>query len=232
MRGRMTIGLKAAIGGGVVTFGVLLLALMSGGDLTAAVAGMLNAPAVWISANPSLAAATFVASTAAARMAPLPAGAMMTVTGGYLFGTLAGAILAATGAAAAAVFVHLAGGRLLAHSVRGHLGQRYAVVEREVAAGAFNYLLALRLLPVIPGWLVNLLPLAFPIPARTVVLATFLGLLPISMIFASLGAGLAVMGAAPEPMSVGAMLRWEMVLPLAALAALALLPVALRRFFA
>lgn len=198
--------------------------------MAVALAGTLDASAVWISANPWLAAASFVASTAAARVAPFPAGAMMTVTGGYLFGTLAGAALAATGATAAAALVHLAGRPLLADIVRRRLSGRYAAVEREVATGAFNYLLALRLLPVIPGWLVNLLPLAFPIQARTVVLATFFGLLPISMIFASVGAGLAVMGAAPEPMSAGALLRWEMVLPLAALAALALLPIVLRRF--
>ena len=152
----------------------------------------------------------------------------MTVTGGYLFGTLAGAALAATGAAMAAALVYLMGRPLLAGVVRRRLGQRFPAVEREVAMGAFNYLLALRLLPVIPGWLVNLLPLAFPIPVRTVVLATFLGLLPISTIFASLGAGLAMVGAAPEPMSAGALLRWEMVLPLGGLAALALLPVVLR----
>lgn len=221
-------GLKAFMGVGAVTFAILLLSVLRGGDAPAAIAATLNAFTVWIGANALLAAATFVASTAAARMAPLPAGAMMTVTGGYLFGTLAGAVLAATGATAAAILVHLVGRPLLAGVVRCRLRERFCLVEREVASGAFNYLLALRLLPVIPGWLVNLLPLAFPIPVRTVVLATFLGLLPISMIFASLGAGLAVMGAAPEPVSAAALLHWEVVLPLGALAALALLPVVVR----
>jgi uncharacterized membrane protein YdjX (TVP38/TMEM64 family) len=225
-------GIKAAIGGGAIATSLVLVAVLGGGGVATMVVGALNASAVWISANPWLAAATFVASTAAARMAPLPAGAMMAVTGGYLFGTLAGAALAATGAATAAALVHLVGRPFLAGIVRRRLGERFGAVEREVALGAFNYLLALRLLPVIPGWLVNLLPLAFPIRVRTVVLATFLGLLPISMIFASLGAGLAVMGAAPEPMSAGALLRWEMVLPLGALAALALLPVVLRHLSA
>ena len=227
MRGRNTRnkwGLKAAIGGGAITSGILLLAMLGGGD----VAATLTASAVWISANPVLAASTFVASTAAARLAPIPAGAMMTVTGGYLFGALTGATLAATGATAAAALTYVVGRPLLADVVRRCLGQQFAAVEREVGAGAFNYLLALRLLPVIPGWLVNLLPLAFPVPLRTVVLATFLGLLPISMIFASFGAGLAVMGATPEPITGDALLRWHLVLPLGALAALALLPVALR----
>jgi uncharacterized membrane protein YdjX (TVP38/TMEM64 family) len=219
---------RTAVAAVAAAFWILLLAVLAGGDGAAAVAGILNAAAVWIGANPWLAAAAFVASTAAARMAPLPAGAMMAVTGGYLFGTLAGAVLAATGAATAAALVHLVGRPLLAGVVRRRLGEQFAAVEREVARGAFNYLLALRLLPVIPGWLVNLLPLAFPIRVRTIVLATFLGLLPISMMFAGLGAGLAVIGATPEPASAGALLRWEMVLPLGALAVLALLPVALR----
>jgi uncharacterized membrane protein YdjX (TVP38/TMEM64 family) len=150
------------------------------------------------------------------------------VTGGYVFGTVAGAALTAAGATTAAILVFVVGRPLLAGIVRRRLGHRLAAIEREVAAGAFNYLLALRLLPVIPAWLVNLLPLAFPIPVRTVVLATFFGLLPISLMFAGLGAGLAAMGSAPEPITAATLLRWELVLPLGALAGLALLPVVLR----
>lgn len=220
---------KAAIAGAVVTFAFLLLIMLGGTWVAPVTAGMVNAFAIWIDAHPVLAAAAFVASTAAARVAPLPTGAMMTVMGGYLFGTIAGTALAATGAVGAAVLVHLGGRRVLVEVVRRRLGSQFPAVEREVARGAFHYLLALRLLPVIPGWLVNLLPLAFPIPRRTVVVATFLGLLPISMMFASFGAGLAALGRTPEPFSAAAVLQWHLLLPLAGLAALALLPVVRRR---
>jgi uncharacterized membrane protein YdjX (TVP38/TMEM64 family) len=231
MRSRMTgsgWGLVAAVAFGVAVVGAGVLAGLAGGGIAAGAMRALNTSAAWVDANPALAAAVFIASSAAVRLSPISAGAMMTVTGGYVFGTVAGAVLAAAGAATAAALVFVVGRPLLAGIVRRRLGHRLAAIEREVAAGAFNYLLALRILPVIPAWLVNLLPLAFPIPVRTVVLATFLGLLPISLIFASLGAGLAVMGATPEPISTSAFLRWELVLPLGALAALALLPVALR----
>ena len=229
-------GFKAALATGVGTFAILLL-VMPGGPwgsegMAAVSAGMLNAFANWIGTHPILAAASFIALTAVARMAPLPTGAMMTIMGGYLFGTVVGAALAATGAVAAAALVPLAGRGVLVDVVRRQLGPQFPAVEREVTTGAFHYLLALRLLPVIPGWLVNLLPLAFPMPRRTVVVATFLGLLPISMIFASFGAGLAAIGQAPDLLSADAVLQWHLVLPLAALATLALLPVIRRRLVA
>lgn len=229
MRGRMTGSgwvLTAAVAIGVVILGVWVLVGLAGGEVD--VAAVLGTSAAWIDANPLLAAAIFVASSAAVRLSPIPAGAMMTVTGGYVFGTVAGALLAAIGAAGAAVLVFVVGRPLLAGIVRRRLGHRLIAIEREVAAGAFNYLLALRILPVIPAWLVNLLPLAFPIPVRTVILATFLGLLPISLMFAGLGAGLAALGPTPEQTFTVALLRWELMVPLMALAGLALLPVALR----
>jgi uncharacterized membrane protein YdjX (TVP38/TMEM64 family) len=175
-----------------------------------------------------LAAVVFIASSAAIRLSPIPGGAMMTVTGGYMFGTVAGAALAAAGAATAAALVFVVGRPLLAGIVKRRLGHRLAAIEHEVAAGAFNYLLALRILPVIPAWFVNLLPLAFPIPVRTVILATFLGLLPISFVFAGLGAGLSTLESTSEQTFTDVLLRWELFLPLMALAGLALLPVILR----
>lgn len=229
MRRRMTgsgwvLPVAAAFGAAIV--GVSILVGLAAGEMH--VAAVLDTSAAWIDANPSLAAAIFVASSAAIRLSPVPAGAMMTVTGGYIFGTVAGAVLAAIGAAAAAVLVFVVGRPLLAGIVRRRLGHRFIAIEREVAAGAFHYLLALRILPVIPAWLVNLLPLAFPIPVRSVILATFFGLLPISLMFAGLGAGLAALGSTPEQALTVTLLRWELIVPLAGLAGLALLPVALR----
>jgi uncharacterized membrane protein YdjX (TVP38/TMEM64 family) len=236
IKGGMLRGVSGG-GRGFKAVGVLTIIVIAGlaiagtraGDVAATVAQFLDLSGAWISANPLLAAATFVASTAAARLAPLPTGAMMTVMGGYLFGTVVGAALAAVGATAAAAVAYVAGRPLFAGVVEKHLGSQFSAVEREITARGFNYLLALRLLPIIPGWLVNLLPLAFAMRLRTIALATFLGLLPISLVFASFGAALAMMGAAPEPVS-AEMLRWNVVLPLAGLAALALLPVVLRRF--
>jgi uncharacterized membrane protein YdjX (TVP38/TMEM64 family) len=218
----------ATVALGVAMGGAWFLAGPVGSDVAALVGRALDASAAWIDANPLVAAVVFIASSAAARLFPIPAGAMMTVTGGYVFGTVAGAALAAAGAATAAALVFVIGRPLLAGIVRRRLGHRLAAIEHEVAAGAFNYLLALRILPVIPAWLVNLLPLAFPIPVHTVILATFLGLLPISLMFAGLGSGLATLGSTPVQTFTDGLLRWELFLPLMALAGLALLPVVFR----
>jgi uncharacterized membrane protein YdjX (TVP38/TMEM64 family) len=56
-------------------------------------------------------------------------------------------------------------------------------------ANAFNYLVFLRLVPA-PYWLVNLVPAVLGVPLRTFVIATAIGIIPITVIFAVLGAGL------------------------------------------
>jgi uncharacterized membrane protein YdjX (TVP38/TMEM64 family) len=119
----------------------------------------------------------------------IPAGAWLSITGGFLFGGIVGASAAIVGATLGATALFL-----IARSAAGeHLARRAGPVVERFAAGfradAFNYLLFLRLVPA-PFWLVNLVPALLGVRLRTFVTATAIGIIPVTFIFAFFGAGL------------------------------------------
>jgi uncharacterized membrane protein YdjX (TVP38/TMEM64 family) len=164
----------------------------------------------------------------------LPGGAVMTMTGGFLFGLLPGtamAVVAAT-AGAALIFVAARAGfgaalqRRIASSGSDGVLKR---LEAGLKADAFNYLLMIRLVPAFPFWLVNLAPAFLGIGLRTFVAATFLGIIPGTAVYAWIGAGLGEVFARGEQPDLGLLFDPIVLGPILGLAALAVLPVALRR---
>src|SRR5690606_5343282 len=94
---------------------------------------------------------------------------------------------------------------------------------------ALSYLLVLRLVPLFPFFLVNLVPAFLGVRLRTYVLATALGILPATFVYAQVGSGLGSIFASGSAFSVGSVLTADVVLVLCGLALLALLPVAYKR---
>ena len=75
---------------------------------------------------------------------------------------------------------------------------------------------------IVPFWLVNLVPALVGVKLRTYVLATFIGIIPATFVFASLGSGLA--NVVEEP-GLAVLLRPSVLGPIIGLALLALIPV-------
>lgn len=119
-----------------------------------------------------------------------PGASLLTITAGFLFGGLAGGIATVAAATAGASAVFLAArsslGPVLENRASGFLA-RFAEGFRE---DAFSYLLSLRLMPVFPFWVVNIAPGLLNMKLRPYVLATFLGIIPGTLAFAFVGAGL------------------------------------------
>ena len=80
---------------------------------------------------------------------------LLTLTAGFLFGPWLGAIYALVGATLGATVVFLAA-RSGLYGLAARAGPRGRRLEAGFRADAFNYLLVLRLIPVFPFWLVNL----------------------------------------------------------------------------
>lgn len=164
----------------------------------------------------------------------LPVSFVMTVAGGYLFGpTLAVplALIAVTGGST--LFVVLTRSALGA-LMRDRLKGRLARLERGFKADAFNYLLVLRLTPAAPVFLTNLAAGLVGMKLKHFALATFLGLIPVTIVFAGVGHGLraafeAGLDADPVAAARRLMLSPEVILPIMGLIALSLLPVAMKR---
>jgi uncharacterized membrane protein YdjX (TVP38/TMEM64 family) len=158
----------------------------------------------------------------------VPGAAILTVAGGFLFGTWLGGACAVIGATIGATVVFLAARVGLGGLVQraGPLAQR---LEAGFRANAFGYLLFLRLVPLFPFWLVNLVPAVLGIELRAYVAATFLGIIPVGFVYAGLGNGLGSLLAARRGLDLGIVFRPIILLPIVALALLSLLPIAVRR---
>jgi len=184
----------------------------------------------YVAAHRLLSAALFVLVYTVVTAFSLPVGSLLTVAGGFLFGLLAGTFLVVVAATLGATAVFLAartaaGERLLAQT-QGWLGR----VEDGFRRDAFSYLLVLRLIPLFPFWLVNLLPAAVGVSTLTFVLATAIGIVPGTLIYASLGGGVgAILEEGGNP-DLSLFVDPALLAPLFGLALLALLPVAWRRY--
>lgn len=98
-------------------------------------------------------------------------------------------------------------------------------VRRLVARDGFSALLALRMAPVVPGWLLNLAAALAHMRARPFVIATAIGLLPATLVFTSIGSGLDSVLTSDTPPGLGIVLQPRILVPLLALSGLTLLPV-------
>ena len=156
----------------------------------------------------------------------LPEGALLTMLGGYLFGPLLATALVLGGATVGATLLFLAARSSLGALLAAKAGPHLARLKAGFRANALSYLLFLRLVPVFPFWLVNLVPALLDVRLRTFVLATFVGIIPGTVVFALAGSGMAELIESGRRPALDDLLRPGVLLPLIALALLALVPVA------
>jgi uncharacterized membrane protein YdjX (TVP38/TMEM64 family) len=134
--------------------------------------------------------AIYLAIYVAAIALSLPGGLVMTLFGGFLFGGLIGGAATVVGATVGAVILFtIAKSAFGEHLTRwaGPLAERLAA---EFRADAFHYLLFLRLVPVFPFVVINLVAAVVGVRLSTFIAATVIGIIPGTFTFAFLGAGL------------------------------------------
>jgi uncharacterized membrane protein YdjX (TVP38/TMEM64 family) len=177
------------------------------------------------------AAAVFVAAYAVMVAFSLPGAAVATLTGGFLFGVFPGVVFNVIAASAGAVAVFLAaragiGADVAARvAAQGGAGARLMAGLRE---NAWSVLLAMRLVPVVPFFVANLIPAFTGIRLWPFAVTTAVGIVPGTLVYTSLGAGLSEVFARGETPDLGVIFAPQVLWPLLGLAALALLPVGLR----
>jgi uncharacterized membrane protein YdjX (TVP38/TMEM64 family) len=177
-----------------------------------------------------LAALSFVLVYAAVIALSVPGGAVLTIAGGFMFGSVFGTLLVVVAATLGATLVFLIARSALGDPLRARAGPFLKRMEAGFQQDALNYLLVLRLIPLFPFWIVNLVPAFLGVPLRTYVLGTFLGIIPGSFVFASVGAGLGSVLDSGQEFSPASVLTPQIVIALVGLAVLALLPVAYRKW--
>jgi uncharacterized membrane protein YdjX (TVP38/TMEM64 family) len=160
----------------------------------------------------------------------IPGATILTLAGGFLFGIIWGSALTVLGATLGATAVFLAARTALGDALRRKAGPWMQRMEAGFRRDAVSYLLSLRLIPVVPFWLVNLVPAFFGVPLRTFVWTTAVGIVPGTVVYTSVGNGLgATLEAGGRP-DLGVIFQPEVLLPLIGLGLLALLPAAWKRW--
>lgn len=120
----------------------------------------------------------------------LPGGALLTITGGFLFGWLVTGPATVVAATAGATIVFLIARTSVGETLSARAGPWLDRLASGFRENALSYLLFLRLVPAFPFWLVNLAPALLGVPLATYVLGTAVGIVPGTFAFAFLGAGL------------------------------------------
>jgi len=183
----------------------------------------------WVAGHRVAAFALFFLCYVLAAGLALPHAALLTVIGGMLFGPIIGTLLTVGGATTGAVVLLAVLRRLLGQTLVRQRHRIPATMRDRLERDGFSYLLALRLVPLFPFWLVNLAVAVAGLRLSVFVPATLLGITPASFVLGSIGAGLrGVLAEGHEP-DLTVVLSPRILLPLLALAALSLIPVLVRR---
>jgi uncharacterized membrane protein YdjX (TVP38/TMEM64 family) len=159
----------------------------------------------------------------------VPGAALFTITGGFLFGPWIGGAYAVIGATIGATIVFLAVRAGLA-GLLTRAGPWVRRIEAGFRDNGLSYLLVLRLIPIIPFSLVNLVAAAAGLRLSVYVFGTFIGIIPVTLVYASLGNGFGTLVESGRPPDLAVLLQPNVLLPVLGLAALAIAPVFYRRW--
>jgi pyruvate/2-oxoglutarate dehydrogenase complex dihydrolipoamide dehydrogenase (E3) component/uncharacterized membrane protein YdjX (TVP38/TMEM64 family) len=110
-----------------------------------------------VQARPLFTAALFFAAYVAVTGLSLPGAAIMTLAGGAVFGLLWGTVIVSFASSVGATVGMLASRFLFRDAVQARFGNALAAIDRGMARDGAFYLFTLRLVPVMPFFVVNLL---------------------------------------------------------------------------
>jgi uncharacterized membrane protein YdjX (TVP38/TMEM64 family) len=159
----------------------------------------------------------------------LPGALFLTLAGGFLFGAIEGTIFTVIGATIGATLIFIFARTIFGENALKRFGTQAEKLARNIQKNAWSYLLVLRLVPLFPFFLVNLIPAFAGVGLITYVLTTFFGIIPGTAVFSLSGAGLGSVLDIDETISVRSILTPNILLALGGLAFLSLAAIPLRR---
>ncbi|MFZ5907776.1 MAG: TVP38/TMEM64 family protein [Nitrospirota bacterium] len=121
----------------------------------------------------------------------LPGAAVMTLAGGALFGLLTGTVVVSFASTIGATLACFVSRFLLRDWVQGKFGDKLKTVNGGIEKEGAFYLFTLRLIPVFPFWLINLVMGLTKMPLKNFYLVSQIGMLPGTMVYVNAGKELA-----------------------------------------
>lgn len=157
----------------------------------------------------------------------LPVAALMTLAGGVIFGQGCGTLGAVLSATLGSSLLFLSAKKASTQSLLSKTGSWITSMQKGFQDNAFFYLLTLRLIPIFPFVAVNLVAAFFQISFRTFFLGTFIGIIPGSFVYVSLGVALRDILQKPSPTII---VSPTILIALTGLGLLSLVPILYKRF--
>jgi uncharacterized membrane protein YdjX (TVP38/TMEM64 family) len=142
-------------------------------------------------ASPELIAAGFFVLYVAMAALSLPGAAILTIAGGALFGIAEGTALVSFASALGATLALAISRYVLREGVQRRFGDKLSAINEGMRRDGAFYLLTLRLIPLFPFFLVNVLMGLTPIRLRTFYWVSQIGMLPATLVFVNAGTQLA-----------------------------------------
>ena len=183
----------------------------------------------WVVNYGVLTAAIFMLVYALAVAFSVPGAVFITIAGGFMFGPYLGTVYVVVGATIGAVGVFLAAKYALGDVLRARAGPAIKRMEAGFRENEMSYLLILRLVPLFPFWLVNLVPAFLGVSLRTYTIGTLLGIIPGAFVYALVGDGAGAVLDAGGDLNLGIIFEPRFLAPIIGLAVLACIPIVYKK---
>lgn len=165
----------------------------------------------------------FIVLYIAAVALSIPGASLLTIMGGFFFGPVLGTLYVNAGASTGALLIFLISRYIIGQNLQVKYEAQLKKLNSELDSNGTNYLLTLRLIPIFPFFLINILAGLTKVPAKKFLWTTAVGIIPGSFIYAYIGyAGTTID-------STGGLISREIIIALVLLGLLALLPVVIKK---
>lgn len=138
-------------------------------------------------ANPVLYMSGFFILYVAVTGLSIPGAAIMSLVAGALFGVVVGTVIVSFASTIGATLAFLSARFVLRDWVQGKFGERLRAIDDGLEKDGAFYLFTLRLIPVFPFFVINLLMGLTRIKTRTFFWVSQLGMLPATVVFVNAG---------------------------------------------
>lgn len=185
----------------------------------------------FVEAHEAAAALSFILVYVTIVAFSLPGATVTTLTGGLLFGLFPGVLYNIAGATLGAVLIFLAARMGLGERLAARIDASKGTVHRlkqGIDDNQWSVLFLMRLVPVVPFFVANVLPALLNVPLNRFFVTTALGIIPGALVYTSVGAGLGEVIAAGESPDLGVIFEPHILLPLIGLCLLAALPILIK----
>jgi len=183
----------------------------------------------WVTNYGAWSAVVFAAIYALAVAFSIPGALFITIAGGFMFGPYLGTLYVVVGATVGAVSVFLVAKYALGDTLRAKAGPAIRRMEAGFRENEMSYLLILRLVPLFPFWLVNLVPAFLGVSLRTYTIGTLLGIIPGAFVYALVGDGAGAVLDAGGDLNLGIIFEPRFLAPIVGLAVLACIPIVYKK---